>query len=499
MSLSLRSTRRALWMAAVLTSLLCLSPSPASAKLPDAQPAHGDIPAFTMPSPERFTLSNGVEVWLLTRTELPMVSLTISVPYGSMSDPVGKDGLAQFTASMLDEGTQKRDALAFEDEVDILGASLSAYAGLDNSGVALDVLRRNLEPALDLAVEMLTEPAFKQADFDRLLPLWLASLQQRAEDPNSISSLVAARAFFGDASPLAHPASGYAKTVSTLTPADLKAFHAAHWRPDGASLLVVGAIDAATLKPLLEAKLAAVWKAPATPAPAQPEPNAQAPARRFIIVDRPGAPQTVVRVVMPGRPQSSPQEPHIQLLNTIFGGSFTSRLQQNIREDKGYSYGAGSFFGRLRGVGTFVSRSAVRADVTGPALQEFIKEYNRLAKGDIVAEEMARALSSMRTDTIQSFESQRGIADLYTSLATAKQDPLYPQQVLERAQKLSLADLNAFAQEISHLDLATVLLVGDKSMILLQMNGIDLPPYELRNSDGELLPDPKAPAPAPNP
>jgi zinc protease len=213
----------------------------------------------------------------------------------------------------------------------------------------------------------------------------------------------------------------------------------------------------------------------------------------------PGAPQTVVRVVMPGRPQSSPQEPHIQLLNTIFGGSFTSRLQQNIREDKGYSYGAGSFFGRLRGVGTFVSRSAVRADVTGPALQEFIKEYNRLAKGDIQAEEMARALSSMRTDSIQSFESQRGIADLYTALAAAKQDPLYPQQVLESAQKLSLADLNAFAQEISHLDLATVLLVGDKSMILLQMNGIDLPRYELRNSDGELLPDPKAPAPVPNP
>jgi predicted Zn-dependent peptidase len=196
---------------------------------------------------------------------------------------------------------------------------------------------------------------------------------------------------------------------------------------------------------------------------------------------------------MPGRPQGSPQEPHIQVLNTIFGGSFTSRLQQNIREDKGYSYGAGSFFARLRGTGTFVSRSAVRADVTGPALQEFIKEYQRLAQGDLAADEVARALSSMRTDTIQSFESQRGIADLYTSLAAAKLDPLQPQKTLEAAQQLSLDDLNAFAKEIARLDVASFVLTGDKSLILLQIHDLGLPAPELRDAEGNVLP------PKPNP
>lgn len=469
--------------------LLVLLPSVALAEIPTKQPALPTAPDFVLPTPEQFKLSNGMNVWLLKRSELPMVSLTITLPYGSVMDPADRRGLAQFTASMLEEGTQKHDTLAFEDEVDMLGASLGAYGGLDSSGITIDVLRRNLEPALDLAVEMLTIPAFKVEDFDRLKQLWLAGLQQRAEDPGATSSLVAARVFFGEDSPLAHPGSGYIKTVETISLDDIKQFYTTHWRPDAATVIVVGDIDAAALKPLLESKLVAAWKAPATAtkAPAQPPPNVQKPTRRFVIVDRPEAPQTVVRIVMPGRPQNSPQEAHIQMLNTIFGGSFTSRLQQNIREDKGYSYGAGSFFARLRDTGTFVSRSSVRADVTGPALKEFFLEYERLAKGDLTDPERERALSSIRTDTIQGFESQRGIADLYTGLVVAGQSPQYPQTILEQAQKLSTADLNAFAKEISHLDQATILLVGDKSLILTQTKDMGLPAPELRDSEGNVI------------
>lgn len=460
------------------------SPATAAADPLDAVPAIGERPEFSLPAVERFTLGNGLEVWHVHQPTVPMVTLSLVVPYGSAVDPEGREGLASVTADMLDEGTVSRSALELADAFDILGSTLSTGADRDLSRIELESLSRNLEPSLALLADVVLRPRFAPEDFERVQKLRLAELDQRSDDPGALSRLAAARAWFGEGHPYAHPPEGQPQSVSAMDAGDVIAFWSKYWRPETARLVVVGDVDGARLRALLEDTLGG-WTPGMSPAPlAVPEPP---PGRgtRLVVVPRPNAPQTVVRIVLPGAARSDASRiARERVLNTLYGGAFTSRLMQNLREEKSWTYGARSAFGALRGAGTFMSWSSIEAPHTGPAVAEFRKELARLAAGDIAADELQRSLATLHADTVQAFEMQGSVVRELSTLALYGQEPALVDAVLEVADGLTLDELNAFAREVARTEQALYVLVGDPELIAAQLADAGLPAAELWSRDG---------------
>ena len=476
---------------AVALSLLaaCSGPQVSDTKLPgklDVRPDNGVAPLFTPPKPERFELANGLQVWLFSRTTLPLVTASLTLPAGAVVDPDGKAGLASLTASMLSEGTERLTSLEFADEVEVLGATLSASSGQDSSQVFLQTLPRNLEATLALASELLMTPRFDPKEFERIHQLTSNSLQQRQDEPKAVASITGTRAFFGEGHPYAHPVDGTLESLENLSLEDVKTFYSTYWRPEGATLVVVGDVDRKGLEGLLNEKLG-TWQGKG-PVPEIANPVAPTSLGRTVIVDVPGAPQTVIRFLMPGPGIRTPDAATLELLNTLFGGSFTSRINQNLREDKGYTYGARSSFVMLRSTGYFVGSSSVRTEVTGAALAEFLKEYRRLEAGDITADELERSRATQNADMVQLFETQSGVVSAFSDVALYGLGEDHLEKLLAALQVVQLPGLNDQARRASDLSNATLILVGDRAEIERQIAELPIAPAELRDKEGALLP-----------
>lgn len=444
--------------------------NPPQEEVPPTPEEPGPMPSFMPPQPEIFSLSNGLTVWHVEQS-LPLVTMRLVVPYGASSVPQGKAGLARFVAGLMDEGTTTRSALELSDAVDILGASLAVGASRDVSSVYMEVLSRNLEPALDIFADVVLHPAFDPEELERVRTLWLSGLKQRADEAGQVARLVGTRVFFGDDHPYAHPPRGYESTIEGLTLADVKAFYTTHWIPNNATLIVVGKVERDRLESMLEARFAG-WAAAENPPPVVTPEAPPASQPRLVIVNKADAPQTVIRFVFPGPPRKIEDYASLRLFNTLFGGSFTSRLNQNLRERNGYTYGAGSGFSFLRGHGIFIGSSSVRTDVTGPALQEFLKEYGRLLQGDIEADELERARATEKAELVQSYETQGGILAEMAFLAGNQLTPEATLEVIANTENATLEAIQTVARTAAPMAGATLVLVGDKNAILEQLKGI---------------------------
>ncbi len=437
------------------------------APLPDVPP----LPPVRPQLPETATVREGIKLWHVHATQVPAVSLIVHLPVGAVDDPAGKAGLAALTATMLDEGAGERGALELADEIDFLGASLGVGADHEGTTVSLQVLRRNLEPALDILADVLLRPRFEEKEWNRVKTLWSNDLVQRNENPSLVARLVGNRVFFGDEHPYGRPVSGYISSVESIELDDVKAFYTQRYRPGGVTVVAAGDIETPALAALLAARFEGWSDRGAAPA-SRSIPSIPPERPRLVVVDKPGSTQTVIRVVGPGISRHSPDYTELSLLNVIFGGSFTSRLMSNLRETHGYTYGAGSGFMQMRGQGTFVSGTPVRRDVTGESLAELAKEYRRIAAGPITSDEINKARSSLRQGVVESFETLAGTVRRFANLAENGLDPLELTRFLAEIESVDRKTLVDTAAKYIDWDAATIVLIGDRATIEPQVPAI---------------------------
>ncbi len=465
----------------ILAALLLLAALPLGAQQqPDRTkpPAPGPTPALTLPAPQKFTLANGLRVWLLEQHEVPLVQANLVVLSGASADVPGQFGAAAMTAAMLDEGAAGKAALAIADEVEFLGATLSTSASFDASAVRLSTPAAKLGDALGLMATVALTPDFPTEELERLRTERLTGLLQARDDPASLVGLAFPRLLFGPEHRYGTSAGGTEASLKALGVPELKTFHRSHYRPDNAVLIVVGDTTPAALRPLVEARFGA-WKtegpaAPPFPVRASPQPG----KRQIFLVDKPGAAQSQIRIGLVGVPRSTPDYIALDVLNTVLGGSFTSRLNMNLRETHGYSYGAMSRFDMRRAAGPFFATAGVQTDKTADALKEFFNELNAILR-PVPADELARFRNYAALGFAGEFETSSQLAGKLEEVAVyGLPDDVFSTYV-GAVQAVTSADLTRVAKQYLLLDRMAVVVVGDRATIEAPIRAAGLGPVTL--------------------
>ena len=442
--------------------------------IPDARPEIPPSEAYTPPVPDVVKAVPFGSARLLERPALDLVSVRVVVPYGSAFDPEGKAGLADLTAEMMEQGAGEMDAFELALAAERIGADISVWSTRDIGVASIDTISGSLEAALELLAEVLLRPRFDESEWERSHSLWLDDLNARAFEPGQVAGVVSNAVLFGREHPYGHPGSGWIESVKGLTLDDVRAFHQSAWRLDQATIVVVGKVTGSEVTELVGKTFGeAVYldaEAPAPPAPVAPE----ADWPKLVIVHQPDKPQTVLRVVKPGPAASEPRAA-AEMVDFVLGGSFTSRLMANLREDKGYTYGASSSLPYNRGVGRFSAGASVQTEVTGKALKELLGELSRMAADGVTDEEIGKARASKRNEDVESYEQVAGTAG---SLATIAGLGLPPEFAAEDARARAAVDAAALQEAAAFFDPAgmVVVAVGDKDAIMAQLKeeGIDL-------------------------
>jgi zinc protease len=465
-------------------------PVPVASPPPDPlgpRPEPGLPSAFLPPAPVVFTAGNGVTVWLLERHDAPVVSCAITVPSGAASDPPGKGGLAYATAAMLDEGAGKRGAIDLARAIDGLGASLGSEANADASTASLTVLAHHLSEGFAIFADVVARPRLEAGELKRVKELWAAELLERSKDPDAVARVVYRATLFGPEHPYGHPWDGTAKSARAIGIEDVRRFYRAAWRPDRATLVCAGDVTRPALTAMIEEDLGS-WKAPAGPPPpplAPPAPTGPWP--RVVLVDRPGAPQSVVAVLRPGIAASSAELPALGRVNDAIGGSFTSRLNQDLREQRGLSYGASSRFSVSRGPGQVVAWASVVTEKTGEALSAMLGDLHQFASGGLTDDEIARTRSQARASLVGSYESVEGIAGRLAGDASLGRGPDYEARASRACDEAERAQLDPLAKRFYAPEDAILVVVGPRAQVRPMLDALGLPPPEIRDADGNVV------------
>ncbi len=427
-----------------------------------ARPAAGPEPGFRAPAIWHESWGNGVALTGTKYTELPLVTLSLSMPGGRLRDEADTAGLASLTAELMNEGTTELDTLAFADALDELGASLSVRADDDELHVSLRTLERHLPRAAALLQDVVRRPRFDPADFERLKRQRLAALATRGDSIRSITERAWDRVQYGKDQPAGWPGAGTEQSVANLTLDDVQGFWQRHVVPTGARLVAVGDVDAAALRELLP-ELAGDWRGEPLP-PLAEGPRPRANGTRIYLVDKPGAPQSEIRIGHAGIPSTADDWYPLSVMNYVLGGAFSSRINMNLREDKGYTYGARSgFSGGLR-PGTFTASAGVRTDVTAESVAEFMKELAAIRDG-VTDAERAFAADALRQAASRQYESVGALAGMLDAISALGYPDDYVAQRLARLGRLTSDDLSRMAREYVNPDAMSILVVGDAAKV----------------------------------
>lgn len=471
-------TRRLASFGLLLAALVTTAPA-LYAQQPDrtTPPKPGAPPALTLPAIGHHTLSNGLAVWLVESHKVPLVQVNVTLRSGSADDPAGKFGLANLTAGMLDEGAGGRSALEISDAIEGLGATLATTSSFDATAVRLNVPVGRLGAALPLLADIVLRPTFAAADLERLRQERLTSLLQARDEPSSIAGTAFARQIFGTHR-YGTGAMGTEETVRGFSVADLKAFHAQQYVPSRAALIVVGDVKAATLLPLLEKHFAG-WKGTGAPAAALTAPP-QLAARRVVLVDKPGAAQSIVRVGWVGAPRATPDYHTLDVLNTMLGGSFSSRLNMNLREEHGYAYGASSAFDMRRLAGPFVAAANVQTDKTAESVREILKELTNIAT-PVPAEELERTRSNLTLGYPAEFETTSQLSRKMEDLFIYGLPDSTLRQYIPGVRAVTAAQLQTAAARYIQPGRMLVLVVGDRAVVEAGLRALNLGTVEVQS------------------
>jgi len=449
-------------------------------------PSAGTPPDSKFPELERAELSNGLKLVLARRPSIPQVRFDLLLDAGYAADLSGIPGVASLTLAMMDEGTAKRNALQISDELAQLGANLITGSKLDVSSVSLEALKENLDPSLEIYADVVLHPSFPRADFERLKKQRLAQIQQEKADPIGLALRVFPGLVYGPGHAYSNPwtGSGTEESTARIRREDLARFHQGWFKPNHATMVVVGATTMSEIKPKLE-RLFTGWEAGPVPSKSiATVPQQQRPT--VYLMDRPGSLQSVIIAGHVAPPKANPQEVTIQTLNTVLGGDFGSRVNMNLREDKHWSYGAFTFFRDARGQRPFVAYSPVQTDKTKEAIIELSKELRGIVKDrPIEPAELSRAQASLTLTLPGSWETMGALAGAIGEIVSFGLDDRYYDTFADKVRAETIQSLTQVAGEVIHPDQLVWVIVGDRSKIEPGIRELKLGDIRLLDSNGK--------------
>ncbi|MBM4117707.1 insulinase family protein, partial [bacterium] len=442
---------------------------------PAGLPAPGPAIRFSPPAIQRAALANGLELYLVEKRELPLVQVTLNIRSGWAADPADRPGTAALTAELLDEGTARRDALAISEAARRLGARLSTESGFDASRVSLNVLRRELGPGLALMSDLVLGASFPPEELERQRQRLLGQVQQENAQPRLIAMKLMQKRLYGEGHPYAQPmtGTGTAASIQRLRREDLVAFHAAHYRPNNAAVVVVGDLTLADAIAALE-KAFRKWEAAPVPAASIPAPR-PAGGPRVCLVDRPGAQQSMILLGQLGPRRADPAYLPFEVMNAALGGGFIARINMNLREDKGYTYGSYSFVNGLKGAGAFACAAPVHTQFTGAALKELLREIGDIRGPRPIGDEEFRECQGRLVQGYPArFETLEGMAGQLSELLVNELPLSHWSDYMARVQAVDRETANRSAREQLDPDRMQIVIVGDRSAVLPQLAELGL-------------------------
>jgi zinc protease len=430
-----------------------------------SRPAPGAAPEGRLPAFHRATLPNGLKLIVAERHDVPIVHFSLLVDAGYASDQFAAPGTAKLAGDMMDEGTKTRTALAISDEVQGLGAQLGTRSDLDSTSVTLSALKANLDPSLALFADVVLNPSFPQGELDRLKRQQLAAIQQEGARPFGMALRVLPRFIYGQSHAYALPltGSGYRSTVETLTREDVVRWHSTWFKPGNATLLVVGDTTLGEIRPKVVAAFAA-WAGGSVPKKnvAPVEPKAQ---DVVYVYDRPGAQQSTILCGHAAPPRANPEEIPQQVMNTILGGQFIARVNMNLREDKHWSYGAGTLFWDARGPRPFLCYAPVQTDKTKESVQELLKELRGIrGERPVTADELQAAQNGLTLSLPGQWETADAVTDSIADIVRFGFDDRYFEGYAAKVRAVGLAGVAAAARVIQP-DRLVWVIAGDRAKI----------------------------------
>jgi zinc protease len=423
-------------------------------------PQLGKAKNLQLPPLQKFSLQNGINVLLMEKHTTPLVQINMIIQTGTFDDPAGKEGLASFTMDLLDEGAGSLDALQLAEEIEFLGAEISTYSGNFSSGINTTTPVSKLDPAVKIISDLMLHPKFDETEIERLRKLRLNSLLQSFDEP----SIIARRAFDKYLYDASIPYGRFAteQSVMSYSKADVVNFHKTNFVTGNTTFIIVGDVTSAIIKPILEKYFSGYTVTQSLKHP-RPLP-AQIKGRPVYVIDKPGAAQSVIRIGRIGTTRLAADHDNISVMNTILGGSFASRLNTNLREVHGYSYGAGSRFNFWNVPGPFFATASVQTDVTGPALSEFFVEFKKM-RTSIPDNDLARGKNYDALSYAANFESNASTADEIADLVLYNLPDTYFNTYVEKVLAVNKKGVEAAAKKYIVPENMLVVIVGDRAKI----------------------------------
>ena len=451
-------------------------------------PVAGPPVTVHLPVPETFQLANGLKVLVVPERSLPVLSVAMVTRGGGENVPAAKAGLASLTAQTVAEATTTRNLTELSESQEQLGMRIGVTASMDGATASTTLLTSHLAKGMDLFADVVQHPAFTQADVDRLQKQRIVTIQQQGDAVQAMASRVGPKLLYGD-QPYGVPSTGTVESISKLTRDDLTAFYKAHYGPADSALVLVGDLDLPEAKKLAE-KYFGQWSgtasAPVTiPAPPAPQPT------HVVILDKPGAPQTALFAYGVGIPANSPDLVPLSVADFSLGGSFGSRINMNLREVHGYTYGAFAFFQNYRSGGPFISESLVRTDVTGPAAKEMMAEITKFPIDPPKGAELAQAKNASVQSLPGLFETTSSIAGSMSEIFLYDRPLDYYATLPAKYRAVTAADVARVAAADVHPDQLIIVAAGDRAKIEPQLKDANLGPVEVRDINGKLVEDKK--------
>jgi zinc protease len=447
-------------------------------------PPAGPPSTLSLPVAASFKLPNGLTVLLAEQHQLPIVSAHLVVLSGSDANPVDKPGVASFTAQMLPEGTEHRSSNQIADDAAQIGSEVRESSASDQSSVSIRTLKPNVDAALNLLSDVALHPKFDPAEIERIRKIRETDILQIQDDPTQLAIGVMLKAVYGPNHPYGYREEGTIEVNKIISRDDMVKTWQRGYAPGNSALVLTGDLAQEEARRLAE-KYFGDWKAAGERH--EPPPISLKTTRAISIVDKPGAAQTFVVVAGLGVPRSTPDYVPLEVMNNILGGLFSSRINNNLREEHGYTYGGFSFFMYRRGPGLFVAGGGIRTDATAPAVHEIFKELERIRTGPPAADELTLSKGSFAHSLAGLFESSEQTANTIGDMFTYDLPPDYYQQLPAKIDAVTPNDVQHMAEKYIHPDTSVVIGAGDRAKIEDSLKKLAIGPVEVRDYDGNLV------------
>jgi zinc protease len=460
--------------------------STAASIMPDepwrkSTPAPAPASQLNLPVPSSFKLANGLTVFLVEQHKLPVVSAHVVVLTGSDANPINKPGLASFTAAMLTEGTNRRAAPQIADDAAQIGSTVRSFSTADYSAAAIPTLKQNVDPALDLLSDVVLNPKFDGTEIERIRKQRQTNILQIKDEPLQLAIGAFLREVYGAGHPYGYREIGTAESNTSISRDDMTNFWKQGYAPGNSALVLSGDLTPDEARGLAE-KYFGNWKG--NTSKHGPPPVDVKTTRSIYIVDKPAAPQTFVLAGGLGVPRSSPDYVPIEVMNNALGGLFSSRINMNLREEHGYTYGGFSRFIYRRGPGIFAAGGGIRTDATAPAVSEIFKELDRIHTAPLTADELKLAKGSFSLSLAGLFETSERTAGTVGNLFTYDLPLDYYRQLPSRIDAVTPEDVQRVATQYVHPDMSIVVAAGDRAKIEPELKKLSIGTIEIVDYDG---------------